>query len=110
VTSGVSNVDSRPISLPRIPTSLAIPSISREGYSIAPGNSLPETVRRQLCPKCYSYYSMDEPSFMGELKTWNHAATLPLELEAGSRDVRLGRVPPDMDALRLPRSSTDFGL
>jgi len=103
VTSGISDeVDSHPISLPHIPTSLTIPSIYREGYSIAPGNSLPKAMRRRLCPKCYSYYSMDEPSFMGELNKWNHAVTLPLELEAGPRDVRLGRAPPDMDDYTYP--------
>jgi len=102
-TSGISEeADSHPITLPHIPTSLTIPSIYRDGYTIAPGNTLPKTIRRRICPKCYVYYSMDEPCFMAELYKWNHAATLPLELEAGPRDVRIGRAPPDIDDYSIP--------
>lgn len=97
-TSGISEeADSLPLTLPHIAISLNGPSAYHEDYSVAPANPVPKEMRRRLCPNCFAYYTMDGPRFMAVVGRWNHAATLPLELEAGPRDVQLGRAPPDID-------------
>lgn len=96
VTSGISDeAASRPITLPHISNSLSISSAFKEGYSLAPGalNDIPKTARKRLCSDCYAQYSIDDPSYVSEMKNWDHAVTLPLELEVGIRDVRFGLAP-----------------
>jgi hypothetical protein len=100
VTSGISeDLDSQNVpKLPHISDAVSLTSAFRDGYSFAQANieTAPSSVRKRLCPACFAHYSVDLPGYMTSSKQFNQATTLPLELESGNRNERLGLAPPEL--------------